>query len=124
VVELNTILQQFDNEEKKDIAQRIVEHESFKALLLEYITFSKGLKKALQALGSMQEAYATLTFARQGQNSLFKNILVTTVVSNVVNTSQQHITKTIGATRYMVWKTVECRVHVDETRKTLWGELP
>jgi hypothetical protein len=43
-----------------------MEYESFKAFLLEYITSSKGLEKALQALGNMREAYATLTFVRQG----------------------------------------------------------
>ncbi len=53
VVELHIILQQFDNEKKKNIVQRIVKHESFKVLLLEYITSSKGLEKALQALSSM-----------------------------------------------------------------------
>jgi hypothetical protein len=47
VAKLDTILQKFDNEEKKDIVQRIMEHESFKALLPKYITSSKGLEKAL-----------------------------------------------------------------------------
>lgn len=89
--------------------------------MLEYITSSKGLEKALQALGSMREAYAKLTFVRQGLNSLFKNILVTIVVSNATNTSQLHIAKTIGATRYMVQKAMERHVHVDETRENLWG---
>ncbi len=87
VAKLGTTLQQFDSEEKKNIIRSIVEHESFRALLLEYITFSKGSKKASQALGSMREAYAMLTFARQGYNSLFINILVIIKVSNVVNTS-------------------------------------
>jgi hypothetical protein len=66
VAKLNTALQQFDSEEKKDIVQRIVEHESFRALLPTYITFSKGSKKTLQALGNMREAYAELTSTRQG----------------------------------------------------------
>jgi hypothetical protein len=95
-----------------------------KELLPKYITSNKGLKKALQALSNMREVYATLTFARQGKNSLFINVLVTTMVSNVDNTSQQHIAKAIGATRYMVWKVIECCVHVDETGEKLWGVLP
>jgi len=46
---------------------------------------------------------------------------VIAMVSNVGNTSQKHITKAIGATRYMVWKTIEHCVHVDEIRENLWG---
>jgi hypothetical protein len=59
-----------------------MEHETKKALLPKHISFSKGLEKALQALGSMQEAYVTLTFARQGQNSQYRNVLITTMVLN------------------------------------------
>ncbi len=65
-----------------------MEHESFSLFLPKYITSNKGLKKALQALSSMHEAYVMLTSTRQGHNSLFKNVLVIAVVSNVVNTSQ------------------------------------
>jgi hypothetical protein len=46
-----------------------MEHGIVRALLPKHISSSKGLKKALQALGSMREAYATLTSARQGENS-------------------------------------------------------
>jgi hypothetical protein len=73
---------------KKDSAYKIMEHESFKAFLHKYIISNKGSEKALQALSSMQKAYVTLTSARQGQNSLFNNVLVTKMVSNAVNTSQ------------------------------------
>jgi hypothetical protein len=43
-----------------------MEHETMKALLPKHINFSKGLEKVLQVLGNMQEAYTTLTFAKQG----------------------------------------------------------
>jgi hypothetical protein len=52
---------------------------------------------------------------------LFRNVLVIAVVSNAANTNQHHISKTIGATKYMVWKAVECHVHVDETKKFVGG---
>ncbi len=100
-----------------------MEHERFKALLFEYIISNKGSKKALQALSTMQEAYATLTFVKQSQNPLFINVLITVVVSNATYTNHQHITKTIGATKYMVWKVVECHAHMDETNQNLWGGL-
>jgi hypothetical protein len=46
-----------------------MEHEIVRALLPKHISLNKGLEKALQALGCMQEAYVTLTFVRHGQNS-------------------------------------------------------
>ncbi len=61
MAKLDSILQHFDVEEKRDIVQRILEHDSLKELLLEYITSNKGSEKALQALCNMWEAYATLT---------------------------------------------------------------
>ncbi len=88
MVKQNTILEQFDNEEKKDSVYKIMEHESFKTFLPKYIISNKGSEKALQALSRMQKAYVTLTSARQGQNSLFKNVLATAMVSNAINTSQ------------------------------------
>jgi hypothetical protein len=87
MAKLDNILQHFDVEEKKDIVWIFLKHDSLKELLLEYTTSNKGSKKTLQALGSMWEAYATLTFARQGKSSLFRNVLMTTMVSNVGNTS-------------------------------------
>jgi hypothetical protein len=52
-----------------------------------FITSNEGSKKALQALGSMWEAYATLKSTRQCKNSLFRIVLVIVMVSNVGNTS-------------------------------------
>jgi hypothetical protein len=37
------------------------------------------------------------------------------MVSNAQNTSQIHIANAIGASRYTIKKTLEHRVHVDET---------
>jgi hypothetical protein len=45
------------------------------------------------------------------------------MVSNAPNTSQNHITKTTSASRYMVIKTMLQCVHVDEIRENLWGGL-
>ncbi len=46
------------------------------------------------------------------------------MVTNAQNTSQIHIANAIGASRYTIKKTLEHRVHVDETWKNLWGGLP
>jgi hypothetical protein len=64
LVDLDITLQKFNDEKKRGIVRKIMEHEIVRALLPKHISSSKGLEKALQALGSMQEAYATLTFAR------------------------------------------------------------
>jgi hypothetical protein len=46
------------------------------------------------------------------------------MVSNAQNTSQIHIVNTIGASRYMIRKTLGRHVHVDEVGENLWGGLP
>jgi hypothetical protein len=56
VADSDITLQKFNDGEKKDIVQRIMELQIVTALLPNHINFSKGLEKALQALGSMQEA--------------------------------------------------------------------
>jgi hypothetical protein len=115
VAYLDITLQKFNDEEKKNVVRRIMEHEIVRAFLPKHINFNKGLKKALHALGNMHEAYATLTSAKQGQNSQYRNVLVIVMVSNAQNTSQIHIANAIGASRYMIQKTLECHVHVNET---------
>jgi hypothetical protein len=64
VVDLDITLQKFNDEDKRNIVRKIMEHEIVRAFLPKHISFSKGLEKKLQALGNMREAYATLTFAR------------------------------------------------------------
>jgi hypothetical protein len=64
VVDLDITLQKLNDETKKNILWKIMEHETMKALLPKHISFSKGLHKVLQALRSMQKAYVTLTSAR------------------------------------------------------------
>ncbi len=64
VADLDITLQKFNDEKKSNIVWRIMEHEIVRALLPKHISSNKGLEKELQALGSMWEAYATLTFAR------------------------------------------------------------
>jgi hypothetical protein len=88
------------------------------------MTVAKGIQKTQQALKNMKGAYATLTTTRQGQNYAYRNVLVEPMVSNAPNTSQNHITKIIGASRYMVIKAMLQCVHVDEIRENLWGGLP
>ncbi len=56
VANLDITLQKFNDGEKKDIVQRIMEHQTVTALLANHINFSKGLEKALQALRNMQKA--------------------------------------------------------------------
>ncbi len=44
------------------------------------------------------------------------------MVSSAQNTSQIHIANAIGASKYMIRKTLECHVHVDEIGENLWGD--
>jgi hypothetical protein len=97
---------------------------NYEGNLPKHISSNKGLEKALQALGSMREAYLTLTYVRQGQNFQYRNVLVTSMVSNSTNTNQIQIANAIGASRYMIQKALEHHVHVNETWKNLWGGLP
>jgi len=46
------------------------------------------------------------------------------MTSNAQNINQIHIANAIGASRYMIRKTLERCVHVDETWENLWGGLP
>ncbi len=61
---LDIILQKFNDEKKRDIGWRIMEHEIVRVLLPKHTSSNKGFEKTLQALESMWEAYATLTLAR------------------------------------------------------------
>ncbi len=64
MVDLDIILQKFNDEKKRDIVWIIMEHEIVKVLLPKHTSSNKGFEKMLQALGSMWKAYVTLTFVR------------------------------------------------------------
>jgi hypothetical protein len=55
---------------------------------------------------------------------IYKSVLLSTVVSTNGKRSQNHITKTIGANRDSIQKTMVRRIHVHHIGENIWGSLP
>jgi hypothetical protein len=57
---------------------------------------------------------------RHSQHLTFKNVLLSFVVSNNVNSNQRHITRSLGASRYFVKNAVVKQFHVDQNKENFW----
>ncbi len=55
---------------------------------------------------------------------IYKSVLLSIVVSTNGKRSQNHITKTIGANRDSIQKTMVRRIHVHHIGENIWGSLP
>jgi hypothetical protein len=54
---------------------------------------------------------------------VYKNAILSTIVSSTNGTSYNFISKALRATRYSLKKAIVKRVHVDETGEDIWGDI-
>jgi hypothetical protein len=71
-------------------------------LLPDYVRNGKLFETNRGMLESVRLAYNTLVGIKQSQHLTFKNVLLSSVVSNNVNSNQRHIARSLGASRYYV----------------------
>ncbi len=76
----------------------------------------------LKLMGDVGKCEATtLVGIRQSQHLTFKNVLLSSVVSNNVNSNQRHMAKSLGTSRYSVKNAVVKRIHVDPSKEKFLG---
>jgi len=103
-------------EEKRYAFWRLPDHHEVEDLLLDYVRNGKLFEVDTRMLENMRLAYNTLVGTRQNQHLTFKNVLLSSVVSNNVF-NKSHIARSLGASRHFVKNVVVRKTHVDQSEE-------
>lgn len=110
--------------EQADVLSRILLYKGWGARAPAFLATMKDAKLNGAAMDSIRGAYQTITAARFGQSTMFKNVLLSAVAANSSSRNQTHLARTLGASRYLVKKAITARAMVDESGENFWGGLP
>jgi hypothetical protein len=88
--------------------------------LLKITQRAKDVERLSKVLENVKYAYAHMTTNRSNDNALYQHALLSIVVSSKHKASQCFLSRTIGASKYSLRKSIKC-VHVDQTGENIWG---
>jgi hypothetical protein len=115
----------FTKEDKQEVLRTFLDKQFVKCLLPKFGRDVKETKCKLALLKSLKAAYMQLKVHKSKENLSFIYALLTVVVSNNSGGPSQHfISKIINGTKYLMGKAVMRKIHVDLTRKNIWGGFP
>ncbi len=87
-----------------------------------YVSHGKDAESNHKLEGAIKIIFSQFATTRHNQHLTYKNVLLSIGVSTNGRRSQNHITKTIGANHYSIWKIVVKCIHVHHMWKYL-GKL-
>ncbi len=62
--------------------------------------------------------------SRFNANLIYRNALLSTIVSCKNGASQSFISRTVGANKYSLRKAIAKRIYVGQAREIIWGRIP
>jgi len=92
--------------------------------LPNYVRHGKDAKSNRKLEGAIKTIYNQLATTRHNQHLIYKNVLLSIVVSTNGRRSQNHIAKIIGPNHYSIQKTMVKHIHIHHTCENIWGGLP
>lgn len=110
--------------EKKDVIRRFAEDERIIGLLPSFMKETKETEEKLKLVSSVQQAYNQMVANKSTENSMYRNALLSAVVSPTNGPSQLFLARTLKATRHTLRKAVVRRAYIDDVGEKFWGGIP
>lgn len=110
------------DEEKIEVMKLVLEYKELKDILPS--CFVDG-EKNLEAMRYFQKAHSSISASKCSQTSLFKNPLVSIIVSNIESKSLgRQIARIIEVSRHQLWKANERQVAIMHNEENFWTTMP
>lgn len=109
--------------ERKDVLRRFVEDSRIIGLLSEFMKETKATEEKLKLVSSVQQAYSQMVANKSTENSIYRNALLSAVVSPTTGPSQLFLARTLRATRHTLRKAIVRRAYIDNIGEKFWGGM-
>ncbi len=93
-------------------------------VLLDFVQEMRNTQRSLKVLKNFKLAYGHIIANRSNVNLIYRNALLSTIVSCKNGASQSFISRTIGANKYSLRKAIVRRIYLGQAREIIWGGIP
>jgi hypothetical protein len=94
------------DDEEKDTLCRLFQHDMLQDLLLEFLHKQKDIENLFKVLSNVKSAYAHMVANKNDFDLVYRNVVLSSIVSTKNGASQSFISKTLGANRYSLREVV------------------
>ena len=85
---------------------------------------TKATKEKLKLVSSVQQACIQMVANKSTENSIYKNALLSAILSPTNGPSQLFLARTLRATRHTLRKIIVRRSYFDNIGEKFWGGIP